>query len=56
MIMRFLGEESGATAIEYGLIAALFGVSMIAAFTALEGEYINMFGSIEAAVVGANTP
>ena len=56
MFKRFLRDEDGGTAIEYGLIASLFGVSMIAAFLALEVQYNNMFGSIETAVVGADTP
>jgi pilus assembly protein Flp/PilA len=32
-IQRFLADESGATAIEYGLIAALISVAAIAAIT-----------------------
>jgi pilus assembly protein Flp/PilA len=34
MISRFMNDESGATAIEYGLIAALIGVfdSVVAGF------------------------
>ena len=56
MFKRFIQEEDGATAIEYGLIAAFLGVSMIAAFSALGNEYIGMYGSIEAAAVAANGP
>jgi len=56
MFRRFLQEENGATAIEYGLIAAMFGVTMIAAFNTLQGEYISMFGTIETAVIGAGSP
>ena len=33
LISRFLKNESGATAIEYGLIAALIAVAGIGAFT-----------------------
>ncbi|MGQ3120102.1 MAG: Flp family type IVb pilin [Aliihoeflea sp.] len=29
MLKRFLADESGATAIEYGLIAALIGVAIV---------------------------
>ena len=32
---RFMKDESGATAIEYGLIAALIGVAIIAGATAV---------------------
>ncbi len=56
MLKRFLRDENGATAIEYGLLAAFLGVSMIATFIALEGEYTNIYGSIETAVVSANSP
>lgn len=40
MIKRFLQDESGATAIEYGLIAALIAVGMIAGATAI-GDQVN---------------
>ncbi len=35
LINRFVKDESGATAIEYGLIAALIAVAAIAAMTTL---------------------
>ena len=35
LLDRFLANESGATAIEYGLIAALLAAACIAAMTAL---------------------
>ncbi|WP_235562820.1 Flp family type IVb pilin, partial [Brevundimonas sp. Root1423] len=34
-VSQFLSDESGATAIEYGLIAALIAVVIISAVTAL---------------------
>ena len=40
IIARFAKDESGATAIEYGLIAGLIGVVIIAAVTTL-GTTIN---------------
>lgn len=40
LIKNFVNDESGATAIEYGLIAALIAVAMIAGATTL-GEQIN---------------
>ncbi len=43
---RFLNDESGATAIEYGLIAALIAVGIIAAATALGGSLSSLFESI----------
>ena len=39
-IARFASDESGATAIEYGLIVALIAVVVITAFTAL-GKNLN---------------
>ncbi len=35
LIARFAKEESGATAIEYGLIASLISVAAIGAFTSV---------------------
>ncbi|HWJ73545.1 MAG TPA: Flp family type IVb pilin [Kaistia sp.] len=46
LIIRFVKNESGATAIEYGLIAAVMGVAIITAFTALGGSLGTAFGSI----------
>ena len=41
-----LRDESGATAIEYGLIAALVAVAAIAAMTFLGGELTNLFNGV----------
>lgn len=43
---RFVKDESGATAIEYGLIAALISVGIIAAATTLGGSLSNLFTGI----------
>ena len=44
---RLMKDESGATAIEYGLIAALISVALITGATAL-GETLNaQFGFLE---------
>lgn len=40
LIAKFAKDESGATAIEYGLIAALIAVAMIAGATAV-GDQLN---------------
>jgi pilus assembly protein Flp/PilA len=45
-IRRFAGDESGATAIEYGLIAALIAVGIIAAATTLGGSLSGLFNKI----------
>ncbi len=43
---RFLKDESGATAIEYGLIAALVGVALIGALGTMEDGLSGLFTSI----------
>jgi pilus assembly protein Flp/PilA len=43
---QFLADESGATAIEYGLIAALIAVAIIAALNALSGNLQNTFNYV----------
>lgn len=40
LLRKFLADESGATAIEYGLIAALIAVAIITVVTAV-GEDLN---------------
>ena len=47
-VMRFAKDESGATAIEYGLIAALIGVVIIFAVTSVGNEVKGTFEDIEA--------
>ena len=44
---RFANDESGATAIEYGLIAALIGVGIIVAATSLGTQLSETFSAIE---------
>lgn len=46
LLSRFAADESGATAIEYGLIAALIAVGIIAAATALGGGLSSLFERI----------
>jgi len=46
MIARFITDEEGATAIEYGLIAALVAVAIIAALTALGGSLNGIFTTV----------
>ena len=45
-IRKFAADVSGATAIEYGLIAALVGVVIIGALTLLGPEIGNLFNTI----------
>ncbi|CCM73942.1 Flp family type IVb pilin [Rhizobium mesoamericanum] len=46
LVSRFLKDESGATAIEYGLIAALISVALITGATALGSKLNNVFSGI----------
>ncbi len=52
-IMRFVREEEGASALEYGLLAALIAVAIIGAVTALgttvSQTFTNINGSISVA-------
>jgi len=43
---RLMKDESGATAIEYGLIAALISVALITGATALGGSLNNTFSKL----------
>ena len=53
MLKRFLKNEDGATAIEYGLIAALIGVAIIVAVTAVGTELQNTFTDVSTGLAGA---
>ncbi len=43
---QFCGDESGATAIEYGLIAALVSVAAIGALTTMGNSLNTMFSTV----------
>ena len=47
---RFMNDESGATAIEYGLIAALIAVVIISAVTALGSNASTKFNAVASAM------
>ncbi len=50
LFARFIRDESGATAIEYGLIAALISVVIIGAVSAVGGNLQTTFTSISNAL------
>jgi pilus assembly protein Flp/PilA len=52
LFARFAKDESGATAIEYGLIASLIGVAIIAGATTLGSKLSSTFSSIAGKVNG----
>ncbi|MET0865829.1 MAG: Flp family type IVb pilin [Nakamurella sp.] len=53
---RFAKDESGATAIEYGLIAALIAVGIILAATALGGSLGDLFNDISESIDTVDVP
>jgi pilus assembly protein Flp/PilA len=57
-MMRFIGkllrDENGATAIEYGLIAALISVVIITAVTLVGSQLSGVFNSIATALSSAS--
>lgn len=54
-IKSFLYDESGATAIEYGLIAALVSVAAIAALQSLGGSLESIFNVVSTELGNAAT-
>ncbi len=48
MFARFFKDESGATAIEYGLIAAATGLALVAVMPAINTALNTTFSSISA--------
>ena len=55
MIFRqLIKDESGATAIEYGLIAALIAVAAIAAMQSLGSELSTTFSTVDSALAEGN--
>jgi pilus assembly protein Flp/PilA len=49
-LSKFAADESGATAIEYGLIAALIAVVLITALNTLSGKIAGTFTKIGTAM------
>jgi len=53
LVTRFIKDESGATAIEYGLIAALISVALIAGAKAIGDGLNTKFTQVSSAVTNA---
>ena len=53
-VARFVNDESGATAIEYGLIAALIAVGIIFSAQALGVQIATTFGKVTAEMAKTN--
>jgi pilus assembly protein Flp/PilA len=54
LLTRLMKDESGATAIEYGLIAALIGVAIITGARSLGTALNNKFSTIATTVNNTN--
>lgn len=53
MFAKFLKDESGATAIEYGLIAGLIAVGLITVLGTMSDSLDGAFGAISTALTNA---
>ncbi len=53
LVSRFVNDEFGVTAIEYGLIAALIAVVIIAAVTLVGTNLQAVFNAVATALAGA---
>jgi pilus assembly protein Flp/PilA len=56
LFARFIANESGVTAIEYGLIAALIAVVIITAVTTVGTDLKNTFTAVGNALNNATSP
>ena len=54
MFSRFMNDELGATAIEYGLIAAIVSVGIIAVLTKVKTSLQSTFSTISTDLATAN--
>ena len=53
---EFLRDEKGATAIEYGLIAALVSVAAVTALTDVGSSLNSLFGTVSTSIDNAVAP
>ena len=53
-IVRFMKEEDGTTAVEYGLMIALISVALVAAIGVLSGALVTRFGQVTTAITGGS--
>ena len=54
MLLQLIGDEEGATAIEYGLIVAFIALAAVLAFTSLGLTLANVFENIGTVWQSAN--
>lgn len=56
VIRNLIKDESGATAIEYGLIAALVSVTAVGALSQMGGSLSQMFSTVSTELSNAVSP
>ncbi|MGD8327185.1 MAG: Flp family type IVb pilin [Sphingomonadales bacterium] len=56
LVRRFIRDEEGATAIEYGLIAALVAIAAITALTSVGSQLTATFTEVATELDAANGP
>lgn len=54
LLQKLLGDQAGATAIEYGLIAAFLGVAVITAMQGLGNSLANTYNTVGGKMNSAN--
>ena len=55
MLKKFLLDESGATAIEYGMVAALISIALISSAKIMGGSINDKLTTVSTEVAGAGT-
>ncbi len=53
LLRSLIADDSGATAIEYGLIAAIISVALLTGYGAFTGALMNVFETITTAITAA---
>lgn len=53
-LKKLLEDDSAATAIEYGLIAAIMGVVLVASYGALSGSLVNVLTTVSNHMADSN--
>jgi pilus assembly protein Flp/PilA len=54
-LIKFLQDEEGSTAVEYGLIAGLIAVGIVASLKSVGGGLQGLFAKIVTAMTGATS-
>ncbi|NML75934.1 Flp family type IVb pilin [Rhizobium sp. S-51] len=53
LVRKFFADNRAATAVEYGLMAALISVALIGGYGQFADSLMNVFGTVETSVNGA---